>query len=71
MIIFFIVGFPYTAAVFWCIGALSLIGITSILLVTMAVAYGKAAPSLALNDCSSLWTLLLEIVILEKLPTIL
>ena len=45
-----------------------MIGLGSIMLLNVAAAHGKAAPSLALGNCSGLYALILEVTIMSKVP---
>ena len=69
MALYLFCDYPYVSGIFWTIAAISILGFVGSYLLYEAVTYGKAAPAQALNNTSTLFDLLLEIIFLSKVPT--
>lgn len=65
---FIILPNPYSPWTILEIGLISIAGAFGNFLVNEAIVHGKAGPTSALCEVQSLWLLVLEIVILGKLP---
>ncbi len=69
MVLYLVTEFPYSSFVFWSVVLTSIVGFIGSYMMYEAVVYGKAAPSQAINGTQSLFTLILEIVILSIVPS--
>ena len=59
---------PFPASVIFSVGGISILGATAAFLITEAVVYGKAGPAHALTEVQSLYVLILEVLVLGKIP---
>ncbi len=62
---------PFPAKIIFAVGGISILGATAAFLITEAVVYGKAGPAHALTEVQSLYVLILEVVVLGKVPNVL
>jgi len=60
---------PYPLSTFLTVGAISIVGALGAFLITEAVVYGKGGPAHALTEVQSLYVLVLEVLILGKIPS--
>ena len=60
---------PYPLSTFLKVGGISILGALGAFLITEAVVYGKGGPAHALTEVQSLYVLILEVIILGKIPT--
>jgi drug/metabolite transporter (DMT)-like permease len=61
---------PYPLSILLTVGGISILGALGAFLITEAVVYGKGGPAHALTEVQSLYVLILEVVILGKIPSI-
>jgi drug/metabolite transporter (DMT)-like permease len=59
---------PFPASIIFAVGGISILGATAAFLITEAVVYGKAGPAHALTEVQSLYVLILEVLVLGKIP---
>ena len=67
-IVFMSISNPYPISTILQVGGISCIGATGTFLITEAVVYGKGGPANALTEVQSLFVLILEVLIMEKIP---
>ena len=68
--VFVICENPYPLATVFQVGGISIIGATGTFLITEAVVYGKGGPAHALTEVQSLYVLVLEVLILGRIPNV-
>lgn len=59
---------PFPLSIIFAVGGISILGATAAFLITEAVVYGKAGPAHALTEVQSLYVLILEVLVLGKVP---
>jgi drug/metabolite transporter (DMT)-like permease len=68
--IFVLSPHPYPLITLLKVGGISILGALGAFLITEAVVYGKGGPAHALTEVQSLYVLILEVIVLGKIPSI-